>query len=229
MNESDGILGGRQYADGNLSTIDEWTDWVKFILDAAWGAGWGEFTIENPIETNPEDVHLPIITYELAHRKPSDSIRGIKPRAMEIVPDPDIPNHKITVYRQWFDCLIDFHVWHKTNREAELLKNQLEDLMLGYSGFFKQKGVSEILFLEENPPDVSTKWRLDIPRRTLRYFVRLEKITPVREIDIQRLATVVDVAMQLPPSTPPQSEIWIDPQTENSPFLRLYQHYYPQS
>jgi hypothetical protein len=225
---NDNSSGGQQYADGTVQSVDEFTDLVKFILDAAWGPDWGEFTIEYPTGTDPDNIPLPIITYELVRRRPSESIPALKPKPMQIIPDPDVPGHTITIYRQWFDCYIDFSFWHKTHREAEDLKNRFEDMMLAYAGYFKQKGVSEILFHEEGPEDISVKWRQDIPHRVLRYFIRLERVTTVRSVVINNITTVVDVALNGTPATPVSETVFVDPPSKGTdPFLLLYEHYYP--
>lgn len=203
-------------ASGAVEGIDQFTDSVKEVLDAAWDPGWGEFTSEWPTGNDPNVIPLPAITYELFHRVPSKSMKTIKPRNMGYVPDPDVPGGIIWHWSMWFDCLVDFGIWAKTNREAEDLKRRFEDMMMIYAGQFKKQGVSEILFISEMKPTVSTKWRQDIPHRALRYFVRIERIIPVRSDTLQKISAEITVD-----GNPGVLEVDV-PSDEASQFLKLY-------
>jgi hypothetical protein len=220
-------MASTQQASGTVDGLDQFTTIIKTIIDKAWGATWGTFTNEWPVGNDPTTLPLPQITYELFHRVPSKSMKSIKPRLMETIPDPDVPNGTIDVYRQWFDCLVDFGIWHKTNMEAEALKQKFEDFMLAYSGYFKQQGVSELLFVAEMQPSVSTKWRQDIPHRALRYLVRIERVTPVRSTTISELFT--NVVVHNPQQTGGTVITEYPVNQAIDPFLQIYNRNYPNS
>lgn len=200
----------RQLSKGNLD-IERLTDLMKQMLDRVWGTGWGIFSSESPTGNDPETTVTPHITYNVARRTPAKN-KGLKQRPFQSFPDPEDNDHHITIYRRWFECQVDFVIYAKTNHEAMAIAQEFEDFMDAYIGFFKEKGIAEIVFLSEESPKVSSENRQDIPTRTIRYSVTIERPVAVRSIHFQEIETIVGTN----PDEPPMGDIITDPDDEHA-------------
>lgn len=184
------LMKDRLIANSNKG-ITEFFSMLKVIIEAAWGDNWGVFTDSEPTGTDPADVQLPIISYSTIKRIPCKSIPNLKPRAMHIIKDPDNSTDNLIVYRQWFDYTVRFGIWTATNNECVTLMDQLEELILGFVGYFKEQGVSEILFVLEEEGKVLEQERQKISHRSLVYDIRIERITLLRSSKMQQILETV--------------------------------------
>lgn len=228
----------RSLADDNCD-LDGFTDLIHDLLNRVWGPNWGIFTSESPTGNDPEVSPTPHITYNLLRREPADK-KSLKRKQFKTFADKDNPGHNITLYRQWFDCAMEFVVYTKTNKEATRVAQRFEEFMETYTGYFKQKGVSEIVFNSEEGPSVSSESRQDIPHRTVRYFVRIERITPVRSIHLKQIDIIIDddePQLAVLPDTVSYGEETNDElenqtvesqQTDQDEFLGLYKQHFPK-
>jgi hypothetical protein len=140
------------------------------------------------------------ITYRVQRREPGslqahpfDGRKEIKPRVRQTIPDPDHPNFHVAIYGQWFDNLIQFDCWSTTNHGADSLISWFEDFMFRYTWVWKKNGVQEMLYMNRGMDENISRWRDDITNRTLVYYFRTEKITPVRLYDFSQF----DIYVQL--------------------------------
>jgi hypothetical protein len=85
----------------------------------------------------------------------------------------------VQIHGQIFDCYIEFCVFAKSAEEADQITEELDEFILMYKGFFKQKGVQEILFHQQLEDMVLTDWKFPIACRPIQYIMRFEKITPI--------------------------------------------------
>lgn len=167
------------HADGNINDFDDFMElihrlWTSVHPDC-------QFIEEWPTDADPENLQYPAIVYDMGARKHSEDMpQGQKPRVMKSYPDHEQPGYNITEATEWFDCIAEFHVHGNSKREAREWKNKLESFLLGYTGFFKQQGVQEFLFIEEEKPVVSTFYRQELPHRVLRYKVRIQRTQVIR-------------------------------------------------
>jgi hypothetical protein len=210
----------RLRADGNLD-LDQFTDLIKETLDKVWGRDWGTFSDENPTDNDPSEALMPHITYNLVERTIAGEMGAAKRKFFDQEEDPDNPGHHITHYRIWFNCELEFCIYAKTRREAMKLAQRFEIFMEDYTGYFMQKGVSHINFQVERSPQVSSEYRQDIPHRTVRYSVRIERITTVRSIDVTQVTTDVVVTDQVQLTPPPASV-----KAQSSALMNHYNEYY---
>lgn len=134
------------------------------------------------------------ITYKVSRRepgvvtgKPFGSPQEIKPRLREELPDPENPRHHIFIQGWWFDNLIQFDCWARTNQEADKLISWFEDFVLKYTWVWKKNGVQEILYWSRGRDETITRWRNDIVNRTLLYYFRTEKIIVTRTQDYTQI------------------------------------------
>ena len=137
-------------------------------------------------------LKLPLITYDVNSREVSDKmpIKPVLSDTVQEIVDGKPTGDVIMVYRQFFDCIVEFNTWGRNSLEARKIMNDLEALLNSYGGYLKRLGISEMFFLKEIPSNKSVNYIPGIPMRSMMYFVRLEKIHQVREsviknIDIQ--------------------------------------------
>lgn len=186
----------RYVSENNIDDIDQLGELIRKVLNAAWGGDWGDISPELKVDETYKDILLPQITFDINSREVADGT-SVKPKLTDTI--SEIVNGKKTgdgfnIYRQWFDCIVEFNFWGRNTLEARQLMNRFEGLMGAYSGYLKKQGISEIFFLKEIAPKQSMKYIEGIPMRSLMYYVRLERIQSVRvsmlqKIDIEVSAT----------------------------------------
>lgn len=169
----------RMKAKGNTD-IEGFTNRVKSLLDKSWEDGWGEFTIENPTGQDADNLNFPIVTFDVVKRIPSTGKIGLKARPTEAILDPENADYTLILHRRWFDCIGEFTVFHRTNKEVRSLLTRLEMFLETYRGFFKDEGVSELIFKEEIDPRLALKFKDGIPSGTLQYLIVIERIVVER-------------------------------------------------
>lgn len=127
----------------------------------------------------------PVVTYWVRHREPAAGFRETKPRIRGQIQDPADPQRFVTVLGQNFDYVLAFTAMAKSPDEAQELLDRLEDFMLTYTGYFKQKGVGDIVFQEQLEDEVITSWRDPVAAMTVLYRVRLERLTSLSEAQLE--------------------------------------------
>lgn len=162
------------------TALDGFVDTLRRLLDAAWGPDWGELGEEVSDFTDPENVKLPQVVFHLLSRVPNKEFSPLKKRYSDTLPDPLYPGYHVEVWRRWYDCKIAFHCYARTNREARHLANKLAVFLDTYAGYFKEQGLSELLFLGEEEPERTRMAAGSLPVRTLLYLVRVEEVYVVR-------------------------------------------------
>ena len=188
-----------QRANAN-SDMESFTDTFKTLLDDTWDDGWGVFTVESPTGNDPNSVALPSIIFSVVERKPSKNKAGLKGRPFEMHLDPDNEDYTIILSRKWFDCEVEFLITHRTNREASQLMTKLELFIEAYVGYFKQQGLSEMIFIGESKSKLSNKSLEGIPSKCLSYLIVLERISTVR------VRTTKEIRSQIEANTPTNQE-----------------------
>ena len=178
-------FGFRNLADDNIDCIDQLTDILKRLCNAAWGEGWGELGPDLKTGEDSANVILPQITVDLNTREPAEGMGGPKPRLVDIIAEEDGDGNKtgdaFLIYRQWYDCNVEFNIYGRNNKEARELQKKFETLINVYTGYLKRKGVSEMMFEEEVSGKCSLNYVETRPMRCIYYYVRLEVVTTVRQ------------------------------------------------
>ena len=173
------------------SDIESFTGLFKKLLDDTWEDGWGEFTVEAPTNNSPDKIAVPKIVFKVNKRIPSINKKGVKTRQVEINVDPDNSDYALVLSRKWFDCEVSFLIIHKTNLEVARLMNRLESFIETYTGYFKQNGLSEIIFLCEDNTNLKARALEGIPSKCLKYLIVLERIS------VERIRTTKEVRSQI--------------------------------
>jgi hypothetical protein len=208
------------HAEGNIRSFDDAMDLVHTI----WNKVHPEclLTEEQPLGNDPESINLPHIVYELQSRRHSEHFsESKKPRQLKVYPDPDQPGHNITEASEHFDCYVDFLIFGNGKIDTRKWSEKFEAFVLTYTGYFKQQGVSEILFQEELPREVSSEYRQDLPHRRLRYLVRIQRIQTLRSIRLDNIEVTAQIPSQTSTDDTSRDSI-VYPSSEGAEFLNLY-------
>jgi len=180
-------------AQGNIRTIDELGELLSKLLDSAWGSNWGSISSEISAGINPEKMVMPLIIYSTNLREVSTNT-NIKPKQTETIKEVVEGSNSgdaFIVYRQSFDCTVEFDLYGNTTKDSRELMNRFEEVMLTFTGYLKKSGVKEIYFLKEVPAKNSLNYMSSIPMTCLHYFVRLERNNIVRVSTIKRIEETI--------------------------------------
>lgn len=169
-------------ADGNISTVEEFAELLRVVINTVYGMNKVELKPELSYETTKEQLTLPVITYDTNSREGSKET-PLKPAQMETI--KEVVNGKLTgdniiVYRQLFDTIVEFDIYGNNSLQVSKISKEFEDLLNHYTGFMKKLGVSEMFFLKEIPSNKSVHYIPDIPMKSLMWYIRLEKISTIR-------------------------------------------------
>lgn len=176
-------------ADGNVDGIEQFCNILKKILNAAWGSNWGEISPDLKKGEDSAKIKIPQITVEINNRDVADGM-PVKPVLINTVKEKvngKYTGDSLLIYRQWFDCVMEFNFYGRTSKEARDLQYKFESLIAIYTGYLKRQGVSEILFLREVSAKNSLNFTEQTPMKCLMYWVRFERITPIRQSIINKI------------------------------------------
>mgnify|MGYP004467165393 CR=1 FL=1 len=174
----------RHVADDNVDDIEQLAEMLKKLCNAAWGSDWGELTPDLKRGEDETNIVLPQITCEVNTKDIAEGIGGLKPTLVDVVNELDGEGNEtgdaFLVYRQWFDTIVEFNIYGRTNKEARQLQKKFEKLIATYTGYLKRNGISEILYEREVAPKFSLNYSEKVPMRCIYYYIRFESITPIR-------------------------------------------------
>ena len=175
----------RHVADDNIDDVEQLADILKRLCNAAWGHGWGELSPDLKKGENSDNIILPQITIDINTRESAENIGTFKPKLIDIVKELDSNNEEtgdaFLIYRQWYDCNIEFNFYGRTNKEARQLQKRFENLLTVYTGYLKRQGISEMFFEQEVSPKSSLNYDESTPMRCIYYYIRFESIIPIRQ------------------------------------------------
>lgn len=175
----------RHVADDNIDDVEQLANILKRLCNAAWGADWGELSPDLKKGEDSSSIILPQITVEINTRDIAENIGGLKPLLVDVIKETDELGNEtgdaFLMYRQWFDCNVEFNIYGKTNKQARELQKKFENLLMVYTGYLKRQGVSEMFFEREVSPKNSLNYDESVPMRCIYYYIRFESITPIRQ------------------------------------------------
>lgn len=139
------------------------------------------FTEEEPdVNSGTESI-----VFSLIERLPGQFAQGepmsrnhvnFRPIFREEYADPVNPGYKYLVNGYYYDQIVQFTCWAKTNKVANVRAEWFENMMEEYSWWFKLQGVDRVLFWKRTHDLVTevnnNKWY----GRPIQYFIRTEKI-----------------------------------------------------
>jgi len=161
------------------------------------------FTEEHP----NVDITTEAITFSLVTREPGSISKGPafnrgvqewKPHIRGIEEDQQLPGQRIVVMGQKFDNEFMLTCWARSNKQANIRARWLEDVLRQYTWFLKFSGVEEFYFLGQGSDialELSPNVRL--MGRPLRFFVRTESITNLKEQTIRKIIIQYGIGHEL--------------------------------
>ena len=182
-------------ADDNIDGIEQLCDILKKLLNAAWGSNWGEISPDLKKGEDSSKIVTPQITIDINNRDIAEKM-PLKPVLINTVKEKvngQYTGDSLLIYRQWFDCIIEFDFYGRTAKETRQLQYKFESLLAIYTGYLKRQGVSEILFLKEVSSRNSLNFTEQVPMKCLMYWVRFERITPIRQSLINKINADIGV------------------------------------
>lgn len=182
-------------ADDNIDGIEQLCNILKKLLNAAWGSNWGEISPDLKKGEDSAKIVTPQITVDTNNRDIADKM-PLKPVLINTVKEKvngEYTGDSLLIYRQWFDCVIEFDFYGRTSKETRDLQYRFESLLAIYTGYLKRQGVSEIIFLKEVSPRNSLNFTEQTPMGCLMYWVRFERITPIRQSLINKINANIGV------------------------------------
>lgn len=175
----------RHVADDNIDDVEQLADILKRLCNAAWGQDWGELSPDLKKGENSDNIILPQITIDINTRESAENIGSFKPKLIDIVKELDSNDQEtgdaFLIYRQWYDCNVEFNFYGRTNKEARQLQKRFENLLTVYTGYLKRQGISEMFFEQEVSPKSSLNYDESTPMRCIYYYIRFESIMPIRQ------------------------------------------------
>lgn len=187
----------RHVADDNIDDIGQLAEILKKLCNAAWGPDWGELSPDLKRGEDSSSIVLPQITMEINSKDICEGLGGLKPTLVDIVKETTETGEEtgdaFLVYRQWFDSVVEFNIYGRTNKEARELQKRFEKLITVYTGYLKRQGISEILYEREVSPKFSLNYDQSCPMRSIYYYIRFESITPVRQSLINNINAQIGV------------------------------------
>lgn len=137
-----------------------------------------DMTMDEPVQKFKDTITYKVTRMEPAsiggNKQPfGDGQRELTPKLRRTVKDV---NKQDNIYGQFLDTLIQYDVWSLTNKEAEDMSLWFFRFMARYRDFFKEMGLSEMLFWWRGEDNTLTKLDNKLHYRTLVYYARIEEI-----------------------------------------------------
>lgn len=188
------------------STLDQFIDLVKEAIDKDQSDKKDKvFFLDNYSHSNifedpssPGKDALGIVGYRLTSRvpgttaatnRPGDSSRReVRPSLRAVTyDDPSKPKQATFHYGRWYDNMICFEIYARSNKEANDLAMWFEDLMEKYRPFFALNGIMKYHFEERDGDAAKKNGDSVIQIRPLHYWVRTEKTYEIDEHTINNI------------------------------------------
>lgn len=185
----------RLMADNNIDGVEQLCNILKKLLNAAWGSNWGEISPDLKKGEDSSKIVTPQITIDTNNRDIAEKM-PLKPVLINTVKEKvngQYTGDSLLIYRQWFDCVLEFDFYGRTSKETRDLLYRFESLLAIYTGYLKRQGISEILFLKEVSARNSLNFTEQVPMKCLMYWVRFERITPLRQNLINKINADIGV------------------------------------
>jgi hypothetical protein len=183
---------------GRAKSLLEFYDLVRQAIDN-YETRAGATQVNKVIFTEEEpdaDSDTETITFSLISREPGSfsqgstregDVRNRRPIQRAEGEDSENPGYRYVETGFWYDNIVRFTCWARTNKAANARAEWFEDFMENYLWWFRMQGVSRLLF-EGRRTDIVTvvdnnKWY----GRPIDFFVRTEKIRTFSEKKIEQI------------------------------------------
>lgn len=142
-------------------------------------------------------------------KRPFDMMKEAKPRVRETYKHPDDPiNYSVQVRGQWYDNILRFTCYDKTNFGAERLISWFNDFLYKYAWVIKKNGIQEMLYWQRRADENIQVWRDDIVGYPVEWYFRTEEHT----IEVIHNITEIDISSRLA-----KNDMGVSPPTGGNP------------
>lgn len=174
------------------------TNFIGFIDDLRklWDAAGKPGDIKRKAPKSDEEK-FPIITYRVLKRIPHPSFKEIMPRYRDMANHLERNGEYVEVYGQVQQAFVEFKIYSQSDEEADELMSDLEEFLYFYRGYFKRRGVKDILFSSQESDETDTKFHVPIATRTLIYDIHFEKVVPRYINQIRQVAVQANIHEEL--------------------------------
>lgn len=179
----------------NIS-IQDFFDLVEAMVVHLYGRDWAVYRHAFPLQENPEDLPIPLITYRVAQLSPAEmgQERPPKPRTMPAVPTAD-PRIAQAVHLHHLAYIVHFRFWHKDHRALYRMVEQFIDMMTFHLGTLKAHGVDDaFLYVGEEEVPQQRFHHVGIVDFDLTFYVRLKRIHQAPLPTVSRVETAFPTA-----------------------------------
>lgn len=152
-----------------------------------------EFYQEYPLGKDPKDLMVPCITYGISRKEPDEN--KAKQRNMEEINDGSIEGYSITRSSIRYIATVNFDVWAASNEMADMIEEELEDLLLSFQGAFNGSGLYYMRY--EGLETRSEDWKDQVAHRRIKYKIGLEKILESSTKTIDEIIKKINATQQI--------------------------------
>jgi hypothetical protein len=145
------------------------------------------------------------ITFSLIKREPGQfgqgapfgaQHRNLRPILREEFTDPTHAGYRVATTGYWYDNLVRFTCWARTNKVANARAEWFEDMMEEYTWWFRYNGVSRVIYWGRGTDIVTevdgNKWY----GRPIDIFVKTEKVRVFTERELEEIFINLTVSEQ---------------------------------
>jgi len=201
-----GYQPGKSTTVGKAKSLLEFHDLVRQAIDNYEDrAGTSQknrvtFTEEEPdVKSMTESI-----TFSLVSRQPGAfgqgppgqaKVHNRRPMFREELDDPENPKYKNLSFGFWYDNVVRFTCWARTNKAANRRALWFESLMAEYNWWFVMQGVNRV-FWEGQGSDIvvrvnENKWY----GRPIDFFVKTEKVSTFKQKTLEEIIIRLNPAM----------------------------------
>lgn len=136
------------------------------------------------------DHKVEVISVELVRRQPGmygqgrpfeNEVKNLRPILRENVIDPEHPGYRKAVFGYFYDNMLRFTCWARTNKQANERALWFETVMEEYAWFFVYSGANRVIYQGQQDDVVHEVAGNKYYGRPIDYFVRTEKLRQVNE------------------------------------------------
>lgn len=149
---------------------------------------------------------LEVISISLKERMPGafdqgspweGKVKNLRPILREEQEDPDNPGYRRAILGYFHDNTLELTCWARTNKQANLRALWLENIMEEYAWFFGLSGVNRLLYQGRTEPITRTFNNNILFGRTIKYFVRTEKLIAISQKKLEEVYLSLAVTQKL--------------------------------
>jgi len=178
--------------EGFYTLVKEAIDHVENVGDVS-----DEMKVDFTRDYSLKGMKNEIITYSLKKRQPGDfsqnepfgggAVKNYRPIFREELEDEDNPGYKKLTFGYWYDNMVEFKCYGRTNKEADDRALWFENFMTNYLWFFRYSGVQRVLYLGRGEETSVEADGYTMFGRSIKFFVRTEEISVVSEKAIEQV------------------------------------------